>query len=131
MKVVLDTNVYISAILFGGNCEEILKLAVEGSFELVISKSIISEIESILREKFKWSKKQISETISYIKDITTVIKPGIPLSAVKNDPSDNKILECAVSTRANYIVTGDRNHLLPIKEYRRIKIVNPVEFLKL
>lgn len=131
MKVVLDTNIYISAILFGGNCEEILKLAVQGAFDLVISKSIISEIESVLKEKFRWSKTQVSETIAYIRDITEVMNPNIALSVIKKDPSDNKILECAVAAGADYIVTGDRNHLLPIKEYKGIKILNPVEFLKL
>lgn len=131
MKVILDTNIYISAILFGGNCEEILRLASQGPFELVISRSIITEIEAVLREKFKWSKMQISETISYIKNIATVINPKISLSVIRSDPSDNKILECAVAVGANYIVTGDRNHLLPVKEYKEIKILNPAEFLKL
>lgn len=131
MKVVLDTNVYISAILFGGLCEEILKLAGQGSFELVISKNIIVETESLLKEKFKWSKKQISETLTYIKDVAVVINPEISLSVIKEDPSDDKIIECAVAAKADYIVTGDRNHLLPIKEYKGIKIMSPAEFLKL
>jgi len=133
LKVVLDTNVYISAILWRPEAsgEEILRLAGLDSFELVISRSIISEIEAILKEKFKWSKRQISETISYIRNIVTVIKPDISISVVKNDPSDNKILECAVAAKANYIVTGDKNHILPIKEYKGIKIVNPAELLRL
>jgi len=131
LKVVLDTNIYISAILFGGSCGEILRLAAEGSFKLVISKRIITEIEVVLRGKFKWSKRQISQTISYIKNIATVINPDIPLSVIRNDPSDNKILECAVAVEADYIVTGDRNHLLPINKFRGIKIMNSAEFLKL
>lgn len=131
MKVVLDTNVYISAILFGGNCEEILWLAAQRSFELVISKSIILEIEVVLKEKFKWSKKQVSDALTYLRNISTVIKPNISLSVIKDDPSDNKIIECAVAAGANYIVTGDKNHLLPVKEYKGIKILTPAEFLKL
>ena len=131
MKVVLDTNIYISAILFGGSCGEILRLAAEDSFKLVISKSIITEIEAVLKGKFKWSKMQISQTISYIKNIATVINPDISLSVIRNDPSDNKILECAFAVGADYIVTGDRNHLLPIKKFRGIKIMNSAEFLKL
>ncbi|GBE05992.1 hypothetical protein BMS3Abin10_01633 [bacterium BMS3Abin10] len=131
MKVVLDTNVYISAILFGGNCEEILRLAALGSFELVISKNIIIELKTILKGKFKWSKKQISETITYIKNIATVVNPDISLSIISNDPSDNKILECAVTVKAGCIVTGDKNHLLPLKEYKGIKIMTPSEFLRL
>ncbi len=131
MRVVLDTNVYISAILFGGNCEEILRLAISESFNIVISKDILTEIESILKEKFRWSKKQVVEAMSYIKDISTVIKPDVTLSVVKKDPSDNKIIECAVASNAGYIVTGDKKHLLPLKKFNNIKILNPAEFLKL
>ena len=131
MRVVLDTNVYISAILFGGNCEEILRLAALESFNIAISKDILAEIDSILKEKFGWSKKQVVEAMSYIKDISTLIKPDVTLSVVKKDPSDNKIIECAVASNAGYIVTGDKKHLLPLKKYNNIKILNPAEFLKL
>ena len=130
MRVVLDTNVYISAILFGGKCEEILRLAGLASFELNISKSIILELRGILEKKFRWPKKQVSETITYIKNITTEVKPGIKVSIIRNDPSDNKILECALSARAEYIVTGDK-HLLDIKNYKEINILNPADFLRL
>ncbi len=130
MRVVLDTNIYISAILFGGNCEEILRIAGSGSFELIISKSIILELRGILEKKFMWSKKQVSETISHIKNITTEIKPGIKVKIIRKDPSDNKILECAVSAMARYIVTGDK-HLLDIKKYKEISILKPADFLKL
>ncbi len=131
MRVVLDTNVYISAILFGGNCEEILRLAALVPFEIIISKDILKEIEFILKKKFRWSKRQTSEAISYIKEIATVIKSDIVLSVIKKDPSDNRIIECAVAGQAHYIVTGDRAHLLSLGSYRNIKIYSPAEFLKL
>ncbi len=131
MRVVLDTNVYISAILFGGKCEEILKLANQELFEIVISKKIIDEIKSVLKEKFYWPDKQIAEAIKYIKEIASIVNTEISLSLVKEDPSDNKIIECAVVSKATYIVTGDRRHLLSIKEYEGIKIVSPMEFLRL
>ena len=131
MRVVLDTNIYISAILFGGNCEEILRLAEQGAFEIVISREIISEIEDVLKDKFKWSRQQISETISFIKAIATIIKPHMTIDAVKNDPSDNKVIECAVSSQAAYIVTGDRKHLLCIRKYKGIRIIDAAEFLRL
>lgn len=131
MRVVLDTNIYISAILFGGNCEEILRLAEQGAFDIVISREIISEIEDVLKDKFKWPKQQISETISFIKAIATIIKPHITIDAVKNDPSDNKVIECAVSSQAVYIVTGDRKHLLSIRKYKGIRIIDSAEFLRL
>ena len=131
MRVVLDTNVYISAILFGGNCEEILRFAALGSYDLIISESILKELKGILDKKFHWSKKQISETLSYIKGLAEVIKPDISLSVIKNDPSDNKILECALKAKAACIVTGDKAHLLPLKVYKGIKILSPSDFLRL
>lgn len=131
MRVVLDTNVYISATLFGGNCEEIIRLAEQGAFEIVISREIISEIEDVLKDKFKWSRQQISETISFIKAIATLVKPHMTIDAVKNDPSDNKVIECAVSSQAAYIVTGDRKHLLSIRKYKGIRIIDAAAFLRL
>lgn len=124
MRVVLDTNVYISAILFGGRCEEILKLAAQGLFEVVISKKIIEEIKSVLREKFYWTDRQTVEVIKFIKEIASIVNPDISLSP-------HPLIECAVASNAAYIVTGDKQHLLPIKEYAGIKIVNQMEFLRL
>jgi putative PIN family toxin of toxin-antitoxin system len=131
LRVVLDTNVYISAILFGGRCEEILKLAAQKLFEVVISKAILDEIKSVLREKFYWKDEQIAEVVKYIKEISSVVNPGISLNIIKEDPADNRIIECAVASNASYVVTGDKHHLLPIKEYKGIKIVSPGEFLRL
>ncbi|MBI5027029.1 MAG: putative toxin-antitoxin system toxin component, PIN family [Nitrospirae bacterium] len=131
MRVILDTNVYISAMLFGGKCEEILKLANQSLFEVVISKKILYEIKSVLKEKFHWTDKQIAEVIKYIKSITTIVNPDISLAIIKEDPADNKIIECAVASNATYIVTGDKHHLLSIKEYSGIKILSPIEFLRL
>jgi putative PIN family toxin of toxin-antitoxin system len=131
VRVVLDTNVYIWAILFGGNCEEILRLANLGSFEVLLSKDILLEIESVLRYKFNWTNKQVSTTISYLKGITTKIIPDIPLDIIHDDPSDNRVIECALTGKAHYIVTGDRNHLLPIKKYKSIRILSPAAFLRL
>ena len=131
MRVVLDTNVYISAILFGGKCEEILKLVSQGLFEVVISKKILDEIKSVLMKKFYWPDKQVAEVVTYIKEIASIINPEVSLDVVKEDHADNRIIECAVASNATYIVTGDKHHLLPIKEYKGIKIVSPIEFLRL
>ncbi len=130
MRVVLDTNVYISAILFGGNCEEVLKLAHQGAFTVAVSKKILDEIKSVLKEKFHWTDKQIADVIKYIKEIASVMNPNISLNIIKEDPADNKIIECAVASNASFIVSGDK-HLLSVKEYAGIKIVSPIAFLKL
>ncbi|MGB9682650.1 MAG: putative toxin-antitoxin system toxin component, PIN family [bacterium] len=130
IRVVLDTNVYISAILFGGKPEKIRNLAKGGDIELLISEFIIGEIAQILRRKFGWENWKISETIDEIREISILIIPSLKISVVIEDPLDNRILECAVEGKAQYIVTGDKQHLLPLKEYKGINILSPSEFLE-
>lgn len=129
-KVVLDTNIYISAILFGGHPEEILNLARLGFISIFISPHLIQEIKKVLREKFQWSEKQIQETIDTIQNFAYLIEPKTKISKIKEDKADNRVLECALTSKANYIVSGDR-HLLVLKRFRQIKILSPFDFLTL
>jgi len=128
-KVAADTNVYISAILFGGKPEEITRLAREGKVELLISEAILAEIAGVLKRKFNWSDWQISEVIKDIRAITTLITPTVTLSVIKEDEPDNRVLECATEGKAQYVISGDERHLQPLKEYQGIKIVSPAQFL--
>jgi putative PIN family toxin of toxin-antitoxin system len=130
IKVAADTNVYISAILFGGKSEEIRKLAREGEVELLISETILAEIAGVLKRKFNWSDWQISEVIKDIRAITTLITPTVTLSVIKEDEPDNRVLECAIEGKAQYIISGDEHDLQPLKEYQGIKIVSPAQFLE-
>lgn len=129
LKVVLDTNIYISAILFGGNPERIRKLSKEKELEILISEAIIAEVAEVLRKKFNWESWQISQIIDDIRETATLIIPDQTLSIAKKDEYDNRILECAVEGKAQYIVSGDKQHLLPLKEYQGVKILSPAEFL--
>ena len=131
IKVVADTNVYISAILFGGNSEEIRKLARDGEVELLISEAILAEIAGVLKRKFHWFDWQISEVIKDIRAITTLITPILTLSVIKEDESDNRVLECAAEGQAGFIISGDVHHLQPLEEYRGIRILSPADFLEL
>lgn len=128
LKVALDTNVYISAIYFGGKPEEVLNLARAGKIELLISEQIKNEIAKILKRKFGFNDLQISETLEDIGSFSTLIVPTVILKIIKEDESDNRILECAVEGGVDYIVSGD-SHLLTLKEYQKIKIISPSEFL--
>ena len=130
IKVVADTNVYISAILFGGKPEEIRKLAREGKIELLISEFILAEISGVLKRKFSWSDWQISEVTKDIRDFTALITPVLTLSVIKDDEQDNRVLECAIEGKAKYIISGDEHHLQPLKEYHGIKILSPAQFLE-
>jgi len=129
-RVVLDTNVYISAILFGGTPEKIRKLSKERKIELLISEAIIAEVAEVLRKKFNWESWQISQIINDIRKTATLVIPHQTLSVVKKDEDDNRILECGVEGKAQYIISGDKRHLLSLKQYQGIKILSPANFLK-
>ena len=131
-KAVFDTNVYISALGFGGLPEHLLSLATGPGrqFELYASPDILKEIMKVLgSEKFKFSQEEIADTISVIDDAAYVIIPGIKLNIIKHKP-DNRILECAVKAKADYIVSGDK-HLRALKEYKGISSITPAQFLAL
>ena len=130
VKAVLDTNIYISAILLGRKPEEIRKISQEGKIELLVSEAIIAEVAEVLRKKFDWESWQISQVIDEIRETTTLVIPNQTLSVIKKDEDDNRILECAVEGKAHYIISGDKRHLLPLKEYQGINILSPAEFLR-
>ncbi|MFQ5835731.1 MAG: putative toxin-antitoxin system toxin component, PIN family [bacterium] len=90
-RVVLDTNVYISAILFGGTPEKISKLSKEKKIELLVSEAIIAEVAEVLRKKFNWESWQISQVINDIRETATLVIPHQTLSVVKKDEDDNRI----------------------------------------
>jgi len=128
--VVLDSNVLISSFFWRGNEYEILRKALEGKFELLISGAILAEIENVLDKKFGVQAGRIKETVELIIANSTVIEPKSRLNVIRDDESDNRILECAVEGAADYIVTGDK-HLLKLREYRRTLILGSENFLKI
>jgi len=130
LKVVFDTNVYISAILTSGTPRKILNLEREGKFNLFISEPVLLEVERVLRLKVKLDSFKISIILDSIRDISIFVSPSFTLSVVERDKSDDRILECALEAKADYIISGD-SHLLSLKEYQGIKILSPAEFLKL
>ena len=129
-KVVVDTNVLVSATLFGGNPEKILDLAEEGKIKILISEKILEEFREVLQEKFGFSLSIAELAASGIREISSLITPTQRLTVIKEKEADNRVLECAVEDRAQYIVSGDTKHLQPLKEYQEIKILSPAQFLK-
>lgn len=130
MRIVCDTNIFISSLIFGGNPERIIKFCERRKIHLIISPAILREVERILREHFDWIKSDIDREIRTIINISEVFEPKSKLDVVRNDKTDNKILECAVEGKVDYIVSGDKKHLLSLKKYRDIKILSPQDFLK-
>jgi len=130
LKVALDTNVLVSATLFGGNPEKILDLAEEGKIKILISEKILEEFREVIQEKFDFSLSMAELAASGIREISSLITPTQRLTVIKEKEADNRVLECAVEGRAQYIVSGDTKHLQPLKEYQEIKILSPAQFLK-
>jgi uncharacterized protein len=130
-RVVIDTNVFVSGLNFAGRPGEILELFIKGNIEVFISPFILSEIERILRERFEWSEGNIRSVLNQIKRQTILVHPRIKVTVIKWKDDDNRILECAIEGKVQYLISGDRKHLLPLKEYQGTKILSPSEFLDL
>ena len=129
MRVVLDTNVIISALNFPGNERMVLELALRGRFELFLSWFILGEVSGVLTRKFGWGQEQAVRAITTLQNAATVIEPPRLEEVIEGGHADNRVLECAVAANADYLVTGDRRHLLPIGEHRGTTIVNAPRFL--
>ncbi len=129
-KVVFDTNIYISAILFGGNPRNCLDLAKEGRIELFSSNAILLELASKLSLKFYWETEAIEKTLKALGAFSILVSPKEKITIIKNDPSDNRILECAKTAKAEIIVSGDKKHLLSLKYFQKIPIVSASDLLR-
>ena len=131
MRVVLDSNVFVSALLFGGVTSELVALWQKSDITLLLSRNILEEYFRVLAyPKFQLSKEEIrgiieGEWLPFVE----IIKPGIRLKVVKRDPSDDKFLECAVAGKANVLISGDKE-LLSLNRYHGVQILSPSQFLK-
>lgn len=130
VRVVLDTNVWISALNFGGKPAQILKIAVKKQIRLYCSQTLFAELLGVLRKKFGYSDERIEEVEALFKKRVKFREPRTTLDVVKTDPADNRVLECALEAEADYIVSGDKD-LLNLSNFKKIKIVKPAEFLKI
>src|SRR3989344_31482 len=128
MKVVLDTNVFISGIFWSGNyCSQLIDKWKNKEIELVSSIEIIEELVKTLRNfKILMPESMIEEWRNIILNNSIIIKPSTKIDAVKEDPEDNKFIETAVDGKASFIVSQDK-HLLNLKEYLGVKIVKHEE----
>ncbi len=133
MKVVLDTNVLISATFWEGDSSKIVKKVEDKEIELILSKDILDEFKSVLeykeiQEKIKNKNLEMKRTVEKIISISTIVEPKNKFKIVEKDSDDDKFLECAVEGNADFIISQD-NHLLKLKEFKGIKILTPSEFL--
>jgi uncharacterized protein len=128
LKVVLDTNVLFSGLLWGGCPDQCLKAAQEGMYELFFSDEIMVELQRTLGTKGGLDKPEISLMIEYIHEIGRKVNITMPIQAILSHPPDNRIVETAVAAGAEIIVSGDR-HLLDLGRYNDIEILSPRDFI--
>ncbi len=136
MKIVLDTNVLISArIGRNGNPARVLKHILEHGpdVELLTSTDLLSEVRRVfhyprIMRKYRLNEDEIVLYLQLIEAASTLVKVQSVPAVVKEDPDDDRVLACAIEGEADYIVTGDP-HLLTLEEYEGIKIVSPRDFL--
>lgn len=130
MKVVVDTNVLISALVFpGGAPEDVYRLAIDGTIELVTSPPLLMELGRVLTEKFLWEPAYAEAAVAQLVRISEVVEPTSSLRVVIEDPDDDRVLEAAAVAGATVIVSGDR-HLLRLGRWRDIAIQTPAAFLE-
>jgi len=130
VKVVFDTNVFISAFIVpGGQAERALLLARARHFVLFTSVPILTETAQKLRSKFEQSERDIRQALKFISRAAEILKPKARLRVLKDIP-DNRILECAFEARADLIITGD-GHLLRLREFEGTSIIRLADFLRL
>ncbi len=130
MKIVCDTNVLISGVLFGGHARKILQLASRGVLINFLSPDILREVEDVLRRsRFGLRPDHVLEIVALFKDTFEIVIPSLRVQAVQSDPEDNHVIEAALEAGAEFIISGD-NHLLKLKEWEGIRVVSPAQFIE-
>jgi putative PIN family toxin of toxin-antitoxin system len=130
VRVVFDTNIFISAFVIPGSLAEkaILRI-IEEEDSLLISKDIIDEVLSVLSLKFGRDREELSHVAVTLSELAELVKPARRISLLKDEP-DNRILECAIHGEADLLVTGDKE-ILQLREYKGVKIISLREYLEL
>jgi len=130
LKIILDSNIIISALFFGGKPHKILNLILNKEIVGIISPYIIFEIKDVLRRrKFEIDEEKIEEVEKLLKKYFQILSPETQVDRIKNNHPDNKILALAIDAKADYLITGDKKHILPLKKIKKTKIVSAEEFL--
>lgn len=129
MRVVFDTNILVSALVFpGGRGEAALQRIVEEQDDLILAKPILDELLGILARKFSRDAEELARVAVFLSSVATFVTPRRKLRVVKDDP-DNRVLECALTGRVQAIVTGDRA-LLALESFRGVRLLSLREYLE-
>jgi len=126
---VFDTNVLVSAIGWAGTPRRCIDAARDGTCRGVTSEPLLEELMGVLRSKLRFSDQQLLDSSQYLLTFLRFVRIEGAVRGVCTDLKDDMVLETALVAEATHIVSGDRRHLLPLREFQGVRIVNPSEFM--
>ena len=129
LRVTLDTNIYVSALEFGGVGARLLGMARAGMIGIDVSDAILDELVTVLRDDFAWEAYRLHFAREQLAKLGNLVTPKKATDAIKEDPDDNRILECALEAGSEFIVTSDKD-LLRLREFSNIRIVTASQLLE-
>lgn len=131
MKVVFDTNVVASASFWRGTPFDCLAAWAQGQCVAVVSPELLAEYHEIIEElRQEYPQRKAVEWVEALTESAELIFPTERATGATSDPADEMVLECALAAEADCIVTGDKKHLLPLREFQGIPIISPAAFVR-
>lgn len=130
-RTLCDTNVLVSAFIAGGPPSRVIDASIDGRIELVLADPVIDELERVLTLKLGFEPERVRDITALLIDISVarIDAPTQPVEAITGDPDDDVVLACGVNADVQLIVSGDRRHMLPVREHRGIRIISPQALL--
>lgn len=129
IKIVIDTNVFLSAIFFKGIPAVVVRLGEAKVIQIITSKPLLDELEDKLTDKFNQPPSMTKKVIKRIKKQASLVKISGKTKFSVKDPKNHMVVETALKGKAKFVVSGD-HHLKELKEYKGIKFINPSDFIK-
>ena len=130
-RIVIDTNVLVSAFGWAGKPRQVFTQVLDANFELIVSEKQLVEVRRVLTyPRLKFTPEEQARFLEVLARASRIVETHNELDVIKEDPPDNALLEAATEHNAKYVISGD-NHLLKLKEYQSIKILTPAEFMAL
>ena len=135
MRVVLDTNIVVSALVWGGTPDQLIQAAIDGEIDLLTSPALMDELRDVLARphvvtRLEQNRSTVAQAIALYERLALQVSPPATPRIVVDDVDDDHVLACALAAGADLIVSGDKKHLLPLGSYQAIPIVTAAEALQ-
>jgi putative PIN family toxin of toxin-antitoxin system len=131
LRALCDTNILVSAFIAGGPPSRVIESSIEGRIELVLANPVLGELKRVLTVKLGFEPDRVREITALLLNIAAarIDPPTDQVEAITGDPNDDVVLACGVSADVHVIVSGDRRHMLPVREHPCIRIISPQALL--